>query len=173
MVCRAPLQNQAELRTRIRSEFGNEPRPVEHLWSSSKYNQRRFCCPARALTHPNLHSPLIKPMRHFIPVFALLLTCVSLCSAKTPNTLGRVERLDPAFDKIVRPGAKVEVLASGFTWTEGPVWSLMTPGVTCCFQISRETASSAGPKNEAPTCSCHPVVIQVPPTMGWNPVPMV
>jgi gluconolactonase len=33
-----------------------------------------------------------------------------------------IERLDPAFDKLVAPGTKVEKLAEGFTWSEGPVW---------------------------------------------------
>ena len=56
-------------------------------------------------------------MRHAITVATLLLTSATLCSAKTPNTLGQVERLDPAFDNIVAPDAKIEVLASGFTWT--------------------------------------------------------
>jgi gluconolactonase len=39
-----------------------------------------------------------------------------------PATLGTVERLDPAFDALVPPGAKIEVLAGGFKWAEGPVW---------------------------------------------------
>ncbi|TVP98137.1 MAG: SMP-30/gluconolactonase/LRE family protein [Planctomycetaceae bacterium] len=43
-------------------------------------------------------------------------------SAVSEDTIGRIEKLDDAFDGIVAPGAKIEVLASGFTWTEGPVW---------------------------------------------------
>ena len=61
-------------------------------------------------------------MRQATLSIALLLTVTSLCVAKTPTTLGRVEKLDPAFDAIVDSNAKIEVLASGFTWTEGPVW---------------------------------------------------
>jgi gluconolactonase len=34
----------------------------------------------------------------------------------------KIERLDPALDKIVPAGAMLERLASGFTWVEGPVW---------------------------------------------------
>ncbi|HEU5305183.1 MAG TPA: SMP-30/gluconolactonase/LRE family protein, partial [Gemmatimonadales bacterium] len=34
----------------------------------------------------------------------------------------RIVRLDPAFDRIVSPGAKLEKLAGGFQFTEGPVW---------------------------------------------------
>jgi gluconolactonase len=37
-------------------------------------------------------------------------------------TVGTIERLDPAFDKYVPPGAKIEKLAEGFDWIEGPQW---------------------------------------------------
>ena len=37
-------------------------------------------------------------------------------------TIGKVERLDPALDKLLSKDAKIEVLSSGFTWSEGPVW---------------------------------------------------
>ncbi len=37
-------------------------------------------------------------------------------------TAGKIERLDPALDAIVPKEAQIEVLATGFTWTEGPVW---------------------------------------------------
>jgi gluconolactonase len=40
--------------------------------------------------------------------------------APAPNS--RIERLDPAFDALVPADAKVERLAEGFDWTEGPVW---------------------------------------------------
>ena len=46
---------------------------------------------------------------------------LSVCGAP-PETLGEIERLDPAFDKLLPPDAKIEILAKGFTWTEGPVW---------------------------------------------------
>lgn len=36
--------------------------------------------------------------------------------------MGKIERLDPAFDALVPPGAQIEVLAEGFDWSEGPVW---------------------------------------------------
>lgn len=31
--------------------------------------------------------------------------------------------MDPKLDELIAPGAKIEVLASGFEWCEGPVWS--------------------------------------------------
>lgn len=58
---------------------------------------------------------------------------VFLASACTPSTdlpaaapyptLGSIERLTPAIDAVVAPGAIVEVLAEGFAWSEGPVWA--------------------------------------------------
>lgn len=38
------------------------------------------------------------------------------------QSIGRIERLHPEFDKLVSAEAKIEVVAKGFTWTEGPVW---------------------------------------------------
>ncbi|MEX0586686.1 MAG: SMP-30/gluconolactonase/LRE family protein, partial [Pirellulales bacterium] len=38
------------------------------------------------------------------------------------ETHGRVVRLDPRLDAIVPRDAKMERLASGFEWSEGPVW---------------------------------------------------
>ncbi len=31
-------------------------------------------------------------------------------------------RLDPALDEIISPGARLEVLAEGYDWSEGPLW---------------------------------------------------
>jgi gluconolactonase len=41
--------------------------------------------------------------------------------AQQPPTVSIV-RLDPAFDKLVPADAKLELLSSGYLWTEGPVW---------------------------------------------------
>jgi gluconolactonase len=41
--------------------------------------------------------------------------------AATP-TLGTIERLDPRFDRLVPKDARVERIAEGFDWSEGPVW---------------------------------------------------
>ena len=37
-------------------------------------------------------------------------------------SMGSIERLDPAFDKLIPKDAKIEKLADGFLWSEGPVW---------------------------------------------------
>jgi gluconolactonase len=59
----------------------------------------------------------------------LLLACAALPlgapaddKAKKVPTLGTIERLDPAFDKLIAKDAVLERLAGGFTWVEGPVW---------------------------------------------------
>ena len=33
-----------------------------------------------------------------------------------------IERLDPALDELIAPDAKVEILAEGYDWSEGPIW---------------------------------------------------
>ena len=37
-------------------------------------------------------------------------------------TQGDVVRLDPALDALIDPGARLERLADGFNWSEGPAW---------------------------------------------------
>jgi len=34
----------------------------------------------------------------------------------------RIQRLSPAFDRMVAPGTQVETIATGIRWAEGPVW---------------------------------------------------
>ena len=63
--------------------------------------------------------------------YATILACLALLGvslvnaparAEKPKTLGSIERVDPAFDKLVPKDAVIEVLADGFEWSEGPVW---------------------------------------------------
>jgi gluconolactonase len=44
-------------------------------------------------------------------------------AAKAYPTIGSIERLDPALDELIAPDAKIEKLAEGFTWSEGPIWT--------------------------------------------------
>ncbi|MGO8933593.1 MAG: SMP-30/gluconolactonase/LRE family protein [Terracidiphilus sp.] len=78
------------------------------------------------------------PLRLFAPAaFALLtlLLTTTPASAQTPagpaqptapthitSTPLQVDRVDPASAHIVPANAKLERVATGFTWTEGPVW---------------------------------------------------
>ena len=45
-----------------------------------------------------------------------------MVSGQTPVTIGEIEVLDPAMERFVGEQTKIQVLAGGFTWTEGPVW---------------------------------------------------
>nr|WP_090147561.1 SMP-30/gluconolactonase/LRE family protein [Dyadobacter soli] len=41
---------------------------------------------------------------------------------KSYPTMGKIVVEDPSFEKLLSKDAKIEVLASGFDWSEGPVW---------------------------------------------------
>src|SRR5689334_8021736 len=45
-----------------------------------------------------------------------------LCSGQAPAPAGKIIRLDPEFDKLVSKDARIERMATGFTFTEGPLW---------------------------------------------------
>ena len=53
-----------------------------------------------------------------------LLTMFSYALAQEASKTGRaIVRLDPQFEQFVPQNAKLEKIADGFTWTEGPVWN--------------------------------------------------
>ncbi len=53
----------------------------------------------------------------------VLLAAVAACQpSKEIKTTGSIERLDPGLDAIISPEAKIEIIADGFDWTEGPLW---------------------------------------------------
>jgi gluconolactonase len=41
---------------------------------------------------------------------------------KGSPTFGKIEKLDPGLDALIAPGTKIEKLAEGFDWSEGPIW---------------------------------------------------
>ena len=59
-------------------------------------------------------------MKKLLLVF--LLATLNAMAQQPYKTIGTLERLDPALDKIVSPGAKAEIIAEGFDWSEGPLW---------------------------------------------------
>src|SRR5580692_485624 len=70
-------------------------------------------------------------MKTQIVVFVLAILSLVACStAPPPETaakqetpgVGSITRLDPALDALVPKDAKIEKLAGGFAFTEGPVW---------------------------------------------------
>lgn len=42
---------------------------------------------------------------------------------KEKKTTGSIERLDPSLNSIIDEDAKIEILTTGYKWSEGPVWS--------------------------------------------------
>lgn len=57
---------------------------------------------------------------------ALILQLAQVLDAKPKDMsagVGEIVRLDPRFDKLVPTDARLEKLADGFTWVEGPVWN--------------------------------------------------
>ncbi len=65
-------------------------------------------------------------IRKLTLLFALPLAACQSGPATNPNdvleTIGSIERLDPALDALVPADARIEVIANGYTWSEGPVW---------------------------------------------------
>ncbi len=62
---------------------------------------------------------------------ALALAGVCLWFAAAPSKgqqtmtlpiIGKIIRDDPGLDRLIAQGASIEVLGSGFAWTEGPLW---------------------------------------------------
>jgi gluconolactonase len=58
-----------------------------------------------------------------LAVFGICLLSAGVARSEQVTTLGRIERLDPAFDRLVEQDAAIELLAANrFVWAEGPVW---------------------------------------------------
>jgi gluconolactonase len=61
-------------------------------------------------------------------MFALALLClafmsqIGLATSLAETTAVTISSLDPRFDRLVPKDAKLEKIADGFTWVEGPVW---------------------------------------------------
>lgn len=79
---------------------------------------------------------------------------------RTIPTKGVVHRLDPRLDAILAPDAKIEVIASGFAWTEGPVWVSKRKGWDGDYllfsDIPRNSVMKWDPKNAGVTLYAKP-----------------
>ncbi|WP_149194599.1 SMP-30/gluconolactonase/LRE family protein [Luteimonas suaedae] len=61
--------------------------------------------------------------RLLLPLLALLASCTAPTDPKpTAPTIGHLTAFDPSFHDIVAADARIERLAEGFTWAEGPAW---------------------------------------------------
>src|SRR5438552_1010039 len=73
--------------------------------------------------------PATSPLSYLVKPFGALLGSTliwsppALADDLTPRpTMGEILRLDPAVDALLAPDVRIEVLASGLDWSEGPVW---------------------------------------------------
>jgi gluconolactonase len=65
---------------------------------------------------------LIRTVCFSLSLFACGLNAPMNLQAENPRVLGKIERFDSQIDSLLGSDAKLEILADGFTWTEGPVW---------------------------------------------------
>src|ERR1044071_5646112 len=58
-------------------------------------------------------------MKKLLIIYLFIMGCSSKHEYKTT---GSIERIDPTLDSIISPNAKIEIIAEGFDWSEGPLW---------------------------------------------------
>ena len=56
-------------------------------------------------------------------ILKVILILINLPAISQDKFIGSVERLSPEIDNLIEKSAKIEILADGFEWSEGPVWS--------------------------------------------------
>ena len=65
-------------------------------------------------------------MKHFAILLAIILAMLAGIAASPMmgqnEEVGKIVRTDPAIDKLIAPGGKVEKVHGGFGFTEGPIW---------------------------------------------------
>ncbi len=64
-----------------------------------------------------------KVLRYCMGITAVIsLILCNISFGQDYPVMGKIHREDPLLDKLIPKDARIEVLASGFEWTEGPVW---------------------------------------------------
>jgi gluconolactonase len=78
-----------------------------------------MCCGVKCLTFgfQNIYPKSMKKI-----AFLIALVTLTANAQKVYPTIGKVESYDAAFAKIVSSDAKIEVIATGIIWAEGPTW---------------------------------------------------
>lgn len=86
-------------------------------------NRRIVYHPPVPTTRNKFRRPELTPINMKQITILILLAIVCSCSKqKEVKTIGSIERIDPAFDALVKADAAIEVIAEGFEWSEGPLW---------------------------------------------------
>ena len=102
--------------SRLFSCCGNQLRAASPL-SFPPAIPRRVCFALGFVSH-SFHTLRVR-MKALLK-FLLLLPLTAL--ADDYPTIGSIERFDPALDTLIPKDTKIEKLAEGITWSEGPVW---------------------------------------------------
>ena len=66
-----------------------------------------------------INGPISNPPANFVWIRSATL---DFHAARPATAMGQIVRNDPRLDQLVAPDARIEKLASGFQFTEGPVW---------------------------------------------------
>lgn len=61
-------------------------------------------------------------MKKILPFLLSILLLSSCGPTKESKTIGSIERIDPSLNELIGENATIEVLDSGYAWTEGPIW---------------------------------------------------
>ncbi len=85
------------------------------------------------ITQPNPQPARMKS----VAIVLISLFCSPLVHAQKPNfpSIGQVVRTDARLDKLIPKDARIEVLASGFVWSEGPIWVKPRQGTATGFLL--------------------------------------
>ena len=83
-------------------------------------------------------------MKHVFFLYALAVcglpaTLFAQSGLKETQFVGSVERLDEAINELIAEDAKTEVLATGFSWSEGPVWVKADGGFVIFSDVPQNT----------------------------------
>lgn len=63
---------------------------------------------------------IMKPTPLLFLAFFVALSCK--VAEENMQTIGSIERIDPALNNIIPEGAEIEILSDGYDWSEGPLW---------------------------------------------------
>lgn len=96
----------------------------------------------------------MKATPYFVIAGAVLLGCGLVALSSPGEQTAKVERLSPTVDQLIPRDATLETLASGYKWTEGPVW--IEPGGYLLFaEIPSNSILKLVP-GQKPTVFMHP-----------------
>ncbi len=81
--------------------------------------------------NPGAQRHVRKKMKRCGIILAILAGITAAPTSGQQADVGKVVRSDPALDKLISPGTKIEKIHGGFRFTEGPVW--VRPGSYLLF----------------------------------------